>query len=256
MEIPRTLIELFPRELALKHTVVPVHLRESSRGKVLHLAMHDPTDESALAECASTLRMTVRPMVALTFEIRQALARFYGAPTPSLRGMDPPPAKSVAVRPSPALAATTASPPPLPRPPPASPVTSGSDLGSDLAAVTEVPSRRGEAPESGRQTPSHPPVVLVLNAPEGFHEQCEVAVAAAGGIIKDGSLLTAAEKVKGHQPVAIVVTDDIYAFDRSGLNRLAIESDAVLVVWSDDVEAKQLEPLLQGAVKRWRRSLS
>jgi hypothetical protein len=97
---------------------------------------------------------------------------------------------------------------------------------------------------------------LVLNVPERFHAQCELAVASVGGVIQDGSLLSAAEKVKNQRPVAIVVTDDIYAFDRSGLNKLAIESDAVLVVWSDDVEAKQLEPLLQGAVKRWRRSLS
>jgi hypothetical protein len=97
---------------------------------------------------------------------------------------------------------------------------------------------------------------LVLSVPQAFHVQCELATASVGGVIQDGSLLSAAEKVKSHQPVAIVVTDDVYAFDRSGLNRLAIESDALLVVWSEDVEAKQLEPLLQGAVKRWRRSLS
>jgi serine/threonine-protein kinase len=42
--------------------------------------------------------------------------------------------------------------------------------------------------------------------------------------------------------------------DRSALNRLALDNDTVLVVWSEDVEAKQLEPLVGGAIKRWRRS--
>jgi hypothetical protein len=251
MDIPRTLIELFPRELALKHAVVPVHLRETERGNVLHLAMYDPTDQNALAECANAVGMNVRPMVAITFEIRQALARFYGAPAPSLRGMDPPQSKPV-VREAPVLAAAAAAPP-LPRPASAAPAAAA----SELAIASEIPpSRRSEPPDSERAPLSRPPVVLVVNVPESFHKQCELAAAAVGGVIQDGSLLSAAEKVKAQRPVAIVVTDDIYSFDRSGLNRLAIESDALLVVWGEDVEARQLEPLFQGAVKRWRRSLS
>ncbi len=64
--------------------------------------------------------------------------------------------------------------------------------------------------------------------------------------------MDAIDVAKSCRPAAIVVTDDIYAFDRAGLNRLAIEADALLVIWSDDVEAQQLEPLLQGAMQRAR----
>ena len=68
--------------------------------------------------------------------------------------------------------------------------------------------------------------------------------------------MNATEKVKETRPCAIVVTDDIYSFDRAGLNKLAIESDALLVVWSEDVEASQLQPLLDGAARRVTRSVT
>src|SRR5262249_4459309 len=84
VEIPKNLIELFPRELAIKHTAVPVHQRATSRGEALYVALHDPTDEVALGEFARAVQMRVRPMVAITYEIRQALAKYYGAPIPSM----------------------------------------------------------------------------------------------------------------------------------------------------------------------------
>ena len=84
VELPRALIELVPREVAIAHTLVPVHLREVAGSRHLYVATHDPTDEAALADCARATGMLVKPMVAITYEIRQALARYYGAPLPSL----------------------------------------------------------------------------------------------------------------------------------------------------------------------------
>lgn len=114
---------------------------------------------------------------------------------------------------------------------------------TDLEEVLEPPSREKRAP-----------TVLALNAPEAFLTECRASAKALGARVVDGAILNAAELVAEHRPCAIVVTDDVYAFDRSGLNRLALEHDAHLVVWSEDVDGRQLQPLLSGAIDRWGRS--
>ena len=50
VDIPRELLELVPRDLAIKHTLVPVHLRDKKGTTFLYVATHDPTDDAALAE--------------------------------------------------------------------------------------------------------------------------------------------------------------------------------------------------------------
>src|SRR4051812_9416669 len=84
VDISRDLIALVPRELAIKHTLVPIHLRDKRGTTFLYVATHDPTDDIALAEVAAAAAMPVRPMIAITYEIRTALNRYYGAPMPSL----------------------------------------------------------------------------------------------------------------------------------------------------------------------------
>lgn len=225
VELAKSLVDLVPRDLAIKHTLVPVHLREKKGTSFLYVATHDPTDETALNEVAEAVQMPVRPMVAITFEIRQALTRYYGAPAPSLT------TAPVAFLPVniPQKAAPAKPPPPLP------------------------PKKAAPPMPPGPAETMRLPAVLVLNAPDRFHEQCRIAARSVGATISAGSLMDASEKVKEVRPAAIVVTDDIYGFDRSGLNKLAIESDALLVVWSEDVDASQLQPLLEGAVRRVRR---
>jgi Type II secretion system (T2SS), protein E, N-terminal domain len=239
IEIPRALVELVPRELAIAHTLVPVHLRETDGRSALYVATHDPTDELALAECARAVKMPVKPMVAITYEIRQALSRYYGAPLPSLTTA-PIPIQVAATQKAASPRAAGAPPPPKAPPLPA------------RAAASPSPTTVSE-PEAVRAAP---PVALVLNVPDRFRAQCEIAAQKLAMEIVEGNLLNAADVAKRCRPAAIVVTDDIYAFDRSGLNRLAIESDSLLVVWSDDVEAHQLEPLLSGAIKRMRQPVS
>lgn len=239
IDIPRDLLGLVPRELAIKHTLVPVHLREKKGTTYLYVATHDPTDEAALAEVSAGAKMPVRPMIAITYEIRQALNRYYGAPIPSLTTapLDFKPMTVAAAQAAAASSATTQRiapakpPPPLPKKPPPPP----------------PPPPAPVAPETMRF-----PMVLVLNAPERFHNACVAAAKLCGAAVTQGTLINAADKVKDCRPAAIVVTDDIYSFDRAGLNKLAIESDALLVVWSEDVEASQLQPLLEGAMRRTR----
>jgi hypothetical protein len=227
VELPKPLIDLVPRELAILHTMVPVHLRERNGTMYLYVAMHDPTDESALAELSEAIKMPCRPMVAITYEIRQALHRYYGAPIPSLTTA-PAEFRPVNVTITGLAEKAAAKPPPVPTKPPPPPPP--------------------PPPESIRF-----PIVLILNAPDGFRNQCMLAARACGATVADGTIMNAADKVKELKPAAVVVTDDIYSFDRAGLNRLAIESDALLVVWSEDVEASQLKPLLEGALRRTRR---
>ena len=319
VEVPRALIELVPREVAIAHTLVPVHLREVAGRRYLYVATHDPTDEAALADCARATGTLVKPMVAITYEIRQALARYYGAPLPSLttapvplqavrapeppgvgepallgtawprpsasRGPDlPRVAKPQALPTRPALesearslkSSTPPSAPPRstpmlpprsaptlpPRSAPTLPPRSAPSLpprstpmlppraasSSPPRSAPPLPPRVTSRPPPRRSSP--PPPVLVLNAPERFRDQCATAASALGADVIEGSLMDASDVAKRCRPAAIVVTDDIYAFDRAGLNRLAIETDSLLVIWSDDVEAQQLEPLLQGAIQR------
>ena len=233
LEIDPEILALLPEELAMDHGVVPVHLRIAKGQRILYVATDDPTDDVALAECAAAAGMPVRPMVAIAGEVRAALARLYGL-------VDPPPVPQRKAAPRAPLRECPEAPP-LPEQrktvqlaisiPPDVLVELGTDVG-----------------------PRRAPTVLVLNAPDAFLAQCRTAVAALGATLVDGGIVRAAELVAEHRPCAIVVTDDVYAFDRSGLNRLALEHDAHLVVWSEEVDGHQLEPLLGGAIHRWGHS--
>lgn len=263
LDIPLEVLALVPEKLAIEHGVLPVHLRASKGQSVLYVATDDPTDEEMLADCAASAGMPVRPMVAVTGEIRAALARHYGRPvTERPKGgasasarpaavpepdakLDDAAAKKPAKPPLPAPALALASPLAPASPPARAKKTSFREAieENDVVEIVEDKAREKRAP-----------TVLALNAPEDFLAQCKEAVAALGATLIDGGIARAGELVAEHRPCAIVVTDDLYAFDRSGLNRLALDNDAHLVVWSEEVDGRQLEPLLSGAIDRWGRS--
>ena len=75
LDIAPEILSLLPRRLALEHAVVPVHLRISKGHKVLYVATDDPTDDVALDECGMAVKMAVRPMVAVSIEVRSLLWR-------------------------------------------------------------------------------------------------------------------------------------------------------------------------------------
>lgn len=236
IEIPPSVLALIPRSVAEEFHVLPVYLRTTNGVKTLYVATDDPTDEDTLAECAFSAAMKIRPMVAVTSDVAAALTKFYGigearpaAPAkpapPTTRATLPDVPPSVAKAPEPASAA------------------------EDIDDVELLPAS-SEKPTKAPRTPK----VITLNAPDRFLEQCRQAATALGAEVIDAKLVDAASALEEHRPCAVVVTEDVYAFDRATLNRLALDIDAVLVVWSDDVEGKQLAPLLEGAVKRWKRS--
>lgn len=271
--IPQNVLQLIPKQVAEEFHVVPVHLRVTNGVKTLYVMTDDPTDDDAIAECAFAAAMKVRAMVATPTDVSDALAKFYGigemkkvavpsAPKPALPGAsgafgkatlpDIPPAIVAA-----AIAAATASGK-LVAPPASSPTTTGAHKPAKPPAPQEVedvellPSP-SDVPAGG-PAPKRIPKVVTLNAPPRFLEQCKQAAKSLGADVVDAPVADAAAVLAEHRPAAVVVTEDVYAFDRAGLNRLALDVDAMLLVWSDDVEGKELAPLLEGAVKRWHKS--
>lgn len=236
LEVGPEVVRLLPEEIANEHNLIPVHLRVVSDRSVLYVATDDPTDDVALAECSAAVGMPVRPIVAISSEVRAARARIYG----TQEGEGP---------------KTEATPD---HNQPASPFAPTERPISSQTRKNPTPPPLGIAPKTAPIPKDdflhRPPTVLALNAPAGFLTQCRAAVLGLGAAFVDGGILRAGELVTEYRPCAIVVTDDVYAFDRSALNRLALDNDAHLIVLSEDVDGRQLEPLLAGAIVRWGRS--
>lgn len=210
-------LALVPREIALAHHVLPVHLSRVGNAPRLFVAADDPTDTVALAACARSARMPVRAMVALGGDLRDAITRAYGE--------------------APALVKVRASLLP----------GSGRDSLPEIVDDGDIV----DVLDAGKRPCT---TVLALNAPDRFLATCREAVAPLGATVIDGSLVRAAELAVEHAPCAIVVTEDVFAFDRGGLEKLALDRDAVLVAWNEDAEARQLSPLLVTAVLRASRA--
>jgi hypothetical protein len=249
VEISREAVELLPRAVALKHHMVPVHLRTTKGAPTLYVAMDDPTDDVALAAAAAVTTMPVKAMVALPSEIRMHLDRLYGVGN---TGSTPPPvpgrerASSIPSIPSKDETGARATPsrPPKPPPPKSSPPPGPRD-DSSLFDVVEVIE---DAP------PSQSAKVLVIDAKETLATSVRAAAARLGGSTIDVAMADAAKAASEHAPCAVVVAEDVYANERSGLDRLVLEAGALLIVSSDAFEGRQVEGLLDDAIKRWRRA--
>ncbi len=75
------LCEALPRWVAEALCVLPVHFQERDDGSVmLFVAMDDPTDHETLLACSVWAGVQVRPLVASTRAIRQAIKRWYDDP--------------------------------------------------------------------------------------------------------------------------------------------------------------------------------
>lgn len=264
VEVAREAIDKLPREIALKHHMVPVHLRTSKGSTALYVAMDDPTDGVALSEAARAATMPVKPMIALTSEIRMMLDRLYGAglapPSPPEGPRERAPSVASIVPPSISVKddghpRTTPSRPPKPPPPPKAsilPPPREEALLEDVEVIDEAP--------GSRPTPSAKVVVIhaadagATHKKENLVVSVREAAARLGAETIGASLADAANTAAEHSPCAIVVTEEVYSNERLGLDRLALDAGAQLIVSSEDFQSRQLESLLEGAIKRWRRS--
>ncbi len=219
------LIERIPRDVALRHCVLPVYLQRGDGERVLYVAMEDPTSEEALADCARVAGMRIRPMVAAPEHIRAAIRAHYDGIS------EPPPSAVQGVTGAMRVAASVLPPPPQPLLPP-----------SPAPPLVEPVS-----------LPAEPdPVVLVAGGSPRFLELCGEAASALPARVENAELADLKQKARTLRPIAIVLTEDLYAFDRVAFNKLALAQRAALVIWSDDLEAEYLEPVLVAAQQRSR----
>jgi hypothetical protein len=239
------LLALVPKALAERHHILPVYLRRTKTQSTLYIATDDPTHDVALRECAQAAQMDVRPMVAASHDIRNAIDAWYGGgPARSVPPSKPAPAGAMRVAASIAPAAPDRKTPLVEKPAaiPRSRVPQIEELELDDDDVVPIAST-----PPGKHTR---PVVLVVGGRAGFARKCRVAADVIEADIERSDLASATARARELAPFAIVVQEDVYAFDRLGMTKLSIEVNALLVIWSDDLEAEYLEPLLDTALKR------
>jgi hypothetical protein len=249
VSVDGALIALVPRALAERHHVVPVYLRREGDRSILYVATDDPTDEAALCACADAAGMGVRPMVAASDDLRAAIDLWYGGGprvVPKSGQSGPPSAGAMRI------AASIAPPSAAPRAP-AIPKPAKLPLPARIEEI-ELAEEDVVAHVSDPQAPGTKPVVLVVAAPKSLVRTCRMAAVALDARVQATDFLTAGRHVHELSPFAIVVTEDVYAFDRLGISKLALDADALLVIWSDDLDAEYLEPLLDTAHKHRAKS--
>ncbi len=71
--VPEEVIALVPRELAVKHEIIPI----DRLGKLLTVAMVCPLDATAIKEIETATGLKVKPMLCQAREVRQALSKLY-----------------------------------------------------------------------------------------------------------------------------------------------------------------------------------
>jgi type IV pilus assembly protein PilB len=84
VDFSRSLLNLVPRAVAEKYSLVPIFVRRvRNQGETLYVAMDDPTGEEAINEVTRASSMPVKPMIACASDIRAAIRVYYlGEPAP------------------------------------------------------------------------------------------------------------------------------------------------------------------------------
>ena len=249
VEVTKEAVETLPREIALRHHMIPVHLRTSKGATVLYVAMDDPTDDVALAEAAKAAKMAVKPMIALTSEIKTLLDRLYGAPrgpySSEVEAMTRIAFPSITPKPS----TVRATKPPIPMKsvrPPAPPLR----IREEASILDEI-----ELIEEASPSTRFPAAtVLVIDAKPAFLAAVCTAAQKLGADVVGASAADARKRAAERMPCAIVIGEDAYDVERTGLDLVVLEVGAQLIVASHDFSHLQLEALVEAAIKRWRRS--
>lgn len=275
VEIAPEAVEKLPPEIARRHHMVPVHLRTSRGGSTaLYVAMDDPTDDVALSEATTAARMPVRPMVALASEIAEQLAELYPKPEPP-KAVSPAPPIAVPIgfppppktNPGMSRPAVSKPPPPLPINKPASGPgpTIREKAGSADRAPGGPPVERSEDPsilemsdlsviEDAPVSQTLSPTIIVVEPEDDLLLNIQViAKRTAAAAIK----LTLAEAQQAAQhtaPGAIVVAESVYGREKSAIERIALDANALLIISNETFEGDVYEGQLLGAIERWRRA--
>jgi hypothetical protein len=93
------------------------------------------------------------------------------------------------------------------------------------------------------------PAVLVVSCPPDLVAHCAQAVESLALVLQECGFLAAATLAAERRPLAIVMTDDVYAFDPDAFDALARDVQASLVRVEEDVAPAKLELILEVAVE-------
>jgi type IV pilus assembly protein PilB len=160
IDFSRQLLNLVPRELAERHSLVPIFVRRvRGSGETLYLAMDNPEDEAARDEVSRYAGLPVRAMIAPLSDIRGAIRAYYGGvegeaqpeqPATSRLSVQP---KTQASAPEPAKTPAAGTPVPASRPPDARPSQPPAPRRASVrpAALKTVPKLDTIPPDSGPQ---------------------------------------------------------------------------------------------------------
>ncbi|HPB94397.1 MAG TPA: hypothetical protein PK140_04745 [Polyangiaceae bacterium] len=79
VDFSKKLLSLVPSHVAQKYCLIPIYVRHlRGQGNTLYVAMDDPTNATALHECASWSGLPTRAMIASPSDILQAIEIYYG----------------------------------------------------------------------------------------------------------------------------------------------------------------------------------
>jgi type IV pilus assembly protein PilB len=78
VDFSRSLLNLVPRAVAEKYSLVPIFVRRvRNQGETLYVAMDDPTHEGAIEEVTRASSLPVKAMIACPSDIRAAIRVYY-----------------------------------------------------------------------------------------------------------------------------------------------------------------------------------
>jgi type IV pilus assembly protein PilB len=163
VDFSRSLLNLVPRAVAEKYSLVPIFVRRvRNQGETLYVAMDDPTSEGAIEEVSAAASLPVKPMIACPSDIRAAIRVYYlgeAAPPVAATGAAAP---VLAAMPSPAVKSGPKSLPPIAQPALRKPPEIGRESKPPTPVVASPPSKsdgtaavtaQGEAPEADGASP-------------------------------------------------------------------------------------------------------
>ena len=88
------------------------------------------------------------------------------------------------------------------------------------------------------------PCVLVVGCPEGLTLRAHDAAVSVGVLARMCGLVTLERALELYRPLAIAMTEDLYAFDAARFSRMARESGAEICTMGDDFDERELAELL------------
>jgi hypothetical protein len=92
------------------------------------------------------------------------------------------------------------------------------------------------------------PTVLAIGCPPELTARCAEALEGIGAVLVGADVVTAPTVAAARKPLAIVLMEDLHAFDPDEFDALARDVRASLVKVAEDISAAMLELLLSAAI--------